>query len=147
MPMASEYRGKSSSSQLFETAGIYLLTPAYVNTDVVTGKGDPKAKVCWEAEDGAGSVWDDLAVIEAAAFKWAQLWFAFGEEDQDFPTINDLANACITKLNAGLRVYAKVKMEEWDKKLGPKINCYLSPEEGETILGEAPPPGPSKAPF
>ena len=107
MPMASEYRDKGGSSQSIEAAGVYLLSPGYVDASATTKGGDPMAKVCWEAEDGSGSVWDNLVVTEPAAFKWAQLWFGFGEEDQDFPAVNDIANAVIAKLNAGVRVYAK----------------------------------------
>lgn len=134
MPMASEFLNKSQS-ELITEAGVYSLLPVYVADDQVTKKGDPKVKVCWETDDGQ-SVWDDLAITDKSAFKWAQLWFAFDETDQDFPSIDDLSSACLRYLRATTSVFAKVKMEKYNGTLGPKIDSYLPPEEGKAITGE-----------
>jgi len=130
---ASEYRDSGGGASI-EKAGVYRLMPAYIDTEAKTKNGDPMLKVCWEDKNGNGSVWDNLPVIDTAGFKWGRLWFALGEEDRDFPAIQDLANACIRKLNAQIDVYAKVIIETYKGNPMPRIESYLSPEEGEATM-------------
>lgn len=131
---ASEYRDSGGGSSI-KNAGVYRLMPAYTNTDTKTKNGDPMLKVCWEDENCDGAVWDNLPVIDSAGFKWGRLWFALGgEDDHDFPSIQDLANACINKLNAQIDVYAKVIIETYKGNPTPRIESYLSPEEGEATM-------------
>ena len=140
MPKASEYL-TNNSSEAIDRAGIYRLTPTYVNEEGTTKKGDPLINICWEDKDGK-VVWDHVAIVSGAAFRWAQMWFAFGEEDQDFPTVDDLAAACLQRLKNEQRVYASVKLEpykgkkiEYKDTMVPSIDEMLKPEEGEAMAG------------
>ena len=143
MPMVSEYLDSKGTSQPIDTPGVYKLIPAYIADDQLTKKGDRMIRVCWESEDGQ-SVWDNLAITDGAAFRWAQLWFGLGEQDTDFPSVSELASACIRGLNNSIPVYAKVKLEPYKgKKVEykgtkvPSIERFLDPEEGQALAANA----------
>lgn len=124
MPMASELAG-GGGSQIKER-GTYLLSPGYIDSEAETGDGTKMIKICWEADEG--SVWDNLVVKEGFPWKrMASLWFALGEKDRDFLTPEETAEACLSRLESGQRVYAVVKMEKYQGILGPKIAQYLPP--------------------
>ena len=145
MPMASEYRD-AGASQPIKNVGVYYLSPVHIVPNAATKDGAPMVKVVWETDQGE-SVWDNLAIVKGAAFRWGQLWFGLGEDDYDFPTVDDLARACLKKLQVGIQVYAKIKLELYNGISGPKVDCYLSPDEGITMLGVSEQPLDEEVPF
>jgi len=146
MPLASEKarEGGGSSTPEITAPGIYRLQAAYVSEEksIKSGEnaGKPLYSVCWEDVEGGGHVWDNLAVIEPAWPRMAKLWLALGNEDQNFDSVGETAEALLFSLDAKPIVFAECGMGKASPGYPAKmeIKWFYLPEEGAAKLAAGP---------
>ena len=118
--------------------GVYILKPAWIDETAQTRNGDPMISVQWEVVKGpyaGATVWDNLPKTQAAAFKWAQLYIAFGGSPQDeVESFEDLTKRVIDAANTGSTVYAKVVRETYQGRARARIGEYLPQDIGVKLI-------------
>lgn len=119
--------------------GIYVVEVADIDASLTTKNGDSMVSLqlkVVEDEDWEGSIiWDNLPVNQKAAWKWVQVWVALGGSTEDeIEGLQDLVDRCCADL-VGKQLYVKVRKDSYEGKVRPKIEEYLEPGVGKSLMG------------
>jgi len=119
--------------------GIYEVRIKDLDPTGKTKAGDPMVSLQMEVvnnEDWEGAmVWDNLPVNAKAAWKWIQVWVALGGSTEDeIEGLQDLADRCCVEL-PDKTIYIKVKKDTYEGKTRPKVEEYLAPGVGKSLMG------------
>lgn len=119
--------------------GIYKVEVTNVDTALTTRNGDLmvslRLKVVNHEEWDGATVRDNLPVTQKAAWKWVQVWVALGGSTEDeVEGLQDLVDRCCADL-VGKKLYVKIKKDTYEGKVYPKVEEYLEPGVGKSLMG------------
>jgi len=117
--------------------GLYKFSLLDIDAEGTTLKGDRMIAIKWEEVNEGAVVWDNIAVSKSAAWKLAQLWVAFGgDEEDEVGDPDEFGDKLILRINDVKEVYAVTNKSTYQGVTRSKISEYKTAEVGEKLIGK-----------